>query len=364
MKPYWPPILASGMTARAQGLDRMRALAAQLPDQFANGYRDGTEAARGTLGPRPRPTYAVGIGGSAISGDLARVVFERETKVPLVVVRGPALPAAADRDSLAILLSHSGTSWEAVSAYDEARRKGMRMVAITSGGELAERAERDGVPLIVINPDMPPRCSVGLVLGSILGLLDAWFPESNEDRVGRIADRLRAQHAIYAAHGGLPARLAARLGRRLPFVYGDGPLLPVARRWATQLEENAKRLATFDEVPETYHNAIVAWDRLARSDGHRLATFFLEWEGTHPKIRASNRYFERMVARKGVRTLRVAFDSSDLLEALLEGTLVGDLTSLELAARGRVDPLAIDAIARYRDFLAGSSAREAAARRS
>ena len=343
------------MAAFAPGLERMRALTAQLADQFTNGYRDGAEAARGLIGPRPWPTYAVGIGGSAISGDLARAVFELETKVPFAVVRGSALPAAADHDSLAILMSHSGETWEVLSAYDAARRQSMRMVAITSGGHLAERAERDGVPLIVINPDMPPRCSVGLLLGSILGLLDAWFPESNEDRIGRVAERLRAHHATHARRGGLPERLAARLGRRFPFIYGDAPLLPLARRWATQMEENAKRLAMFDEVPEAYHNAIVAWDHIRASDARRFAVFFLEWGGTAPRVRASNRYLERMLARKGALAVRVPLESSDLLEALLEGLILGDLTSLEVAARGRVDPLPIDAVARYRSYLEGTS---------
>ncbi len=339
------------MAVRTPGLERMRALIAQLPDQFANGYRDGGEIGRGVIGPRPRPTYAIGLGGSGISGDLARVIFDRETKVPFSVVRGPSIPLAADRDCLAILLSHSGKTWEVLQAYDEARRRGMRMVAITSGGGLAERAERDGTPLIVVNPDLPPRSAAGLVLGSVLGLLDPWFPESNEARVGRITDRLRSRHATHAARNGLPVRLAARLGRRFPFIYGDASLLPLARRWATQVEENAKRLATFDEVPEAYHNAIVGWDRVGSTDARRLATIFLEWGGTHPLVRSSNHFVELLLNRKGGLAVRVPLDTSDLLEALLEGIVIGDLMSLELAARERVDPVPVEIITRYKAYL-------------
>ncbi len=343
------------------GLERMRGLLAQLPDHLLNGYRDGNEIARSVSGPRARSTFVVGLGGSGIAADLARVVLERETRIPYRVVRTPALPASADRDSLVILLSHSGKTWEILQAYDDARRRSARLVAVTSGGDLAARAERDGVPLIVVNPDMPQRSAVGLILGSVLGLLDPWFPESNEGRMAQIAETLRGQQARLARASGPAARFAARLGGRIPFVYAEAPLLPLARRWATQIEENAKRLAVFDEVPEMFHNALVGWDRLSRAEGRRLAPIALEWGESSAEVQRSSRYLARLVARRGVVAERLTFATHDLLQALLEGILFGDHMSLHLAARAGVDPAPVDAIWRFKGFLAGSSREEGAA---
>ncbi|MGI0067876.1 MAG: SIS domain-containing protein [Thermoplasmata archaeon] len=333
------------------GLSRMRALLAQLPEHLQSGFRDGVEASRGLAGPRARPTFVVGLGGSGISADLARVVVERETKVPFTVVRTSGLPSTADRDGLAVLLSHSGNTWETLRAYDDARRRSMRIVVLSSGGELARRAEVDGVALVLLNPDMPQRSSVGLTLGGLLGILDAWFPESNEGRIERIAGRLGPRVSRLSRRQGPPSRLAVRLGGRLPFIYADAPLLPIARRWATQVEENAKRLAAFDEVPEAYHNAIVGWDHLDRRSARRFATVLLEWDGSSPTVVQGNRYLERLLVRRGAVAARVHFSTEDLLEALLEGIAFGDLMSLELAEAGRVDPVPVDAIARYKDHL-------------
>lgn len=337
------------------GLERMRGLLAQLPEHFQRGFRDGTEVGRTVTGARPRPTFVVGLGGSGISADLARVVVERETKVLYTVVRGPVLPLTAERDGLAILLSHSGNTWETLRAYDEARRRSMRVVAVTSGGELADRAERDGVPLLVLNPDMPQRSSVGLTLGSLLGLLDAWFPESNEARVARIAEQVGRWHARLAVRTGAPTKLAERIKDRLPFVYAESALLPLARRWATQVEENAKRLAVFDEVPEAFHNSLVGWDHLDRAAAKRFSAVLIEWGETSRTIEHADRYLERLLLRKGGYATRVVLPTSDLLEALLEGIVFGDLFSIALAARTGVDPVPVDAITRYKAYLAGAT---------
>jgi hypothetical protein len=52
--------------------------------------------------------------------------------------------------------------------------------------------------------------------------------------------------------------------------------------------------------------------------------------------------------------LRANLPSEDLLEAILLGVGLGDLTSLELAKRGHVDPFPIVAIDRIRARFAAS----------
>ncbi len=332
------------------GPARMRALAATLPDALESGYRAGRDLARPLPGDDVR-IVAVGMGGSGIAADLAGVVVDSEGRAVLRVVRSPDLPQFVDPRCEVLLVSYSGNTWETLVAYDSAGRAGARRVVITSGGSLLERAEADGVPALTVPPGLPPRSAVGHLLGGVLGLLDPAFPESLEDRVGRAATATRTRIREYARPQGVAAKIARQVGDRTPFVYAEHGFRPLARRWKTQVEENAKRLAVFDEVPELFHNALVGWDALGRRSGRAYAVVLLEWTGESPPVRASFRYLERLLKQRRVPVARATLPSDDRLEALVSGISLGDHVSLFLAARDGVDPLPVDAITRLKSAL-------------
>jgi len=328
----------------------MRALAAALPDALLSGYRSGLELARPLPGDDLR-IVAVGMGGSGIAADLARGVVDAESRAALSVVRSPDLPRSVDRRAEVLLVSYSGNTWETLAAYDAAGRVGARRTVLTSGGVLLERAEADGVPVLTVPPGLPPRSAVGHLLGGVLGLLDSAFPESLEGRVARAAEVTRSRIREYARDRGPAAALARQVGDRLPFIYAENSFVALARRWKTQVEENAKRLAVFDEVPEAFHNALVGWDAFPRRDAGRQIALLLEWSGESPPVRRSFRYLERLLKSKRVPVARAALASEDRLAALVAGISLGDHFSLFLAERAGVDPYPVDAITRLKSAI-------------
>ncbi|HYK92572.1 MAG TPA: SIS domain-containing protein [Thermoplasmata archaeon] len=336
------------MAPRApDGLVHMRALATQLPNQL----RDGFTSAGELDSPLPRSTrlvYFAGMGGSAIAADLLRSLTDPEADVSLSVGRGPGLPRAVGRDAVVVLASYSGGTWETLATYDEAKRRGTPRYVLTSGGELARRAEEDRVPHLQLPPGLPPRAAVGYMLGGLLGLLDPFFPESNDERVHRAADRVEALQGSYASPKGPPAKLAATVGTRTPQVYADQSAGGLARRWKTQVEENAKRLAHFDQFPELFHNAIVGWDAVGIEDARRWAAVFVEWRHQATSLGPGIAYLESLLRRRRVPVHRVRFDAEDRLEALLSGVSFGDHFSLALAEAAHVDPYPIHAITRLK----------------
>ncbi len=334
----------------SDGPARMRALAANLPTALREGFAEGLEIAPPARGASP--IVAVGMGGSAIAADLARGVIDAETPATLTVVRSPELPRGLDSRAHVILVSYSGDTWETLYAFDAAGRVGAHRTVITSGGQLADRAAEEGVAVLSVPSGQPQRSAVGHLLGGILGLLDPWFPESNESRVARISDHLRNRIGVLARARGPAAALASRVGDRLPFVYAESSFIALARRWKTQVEENAKRLAIFDEVPELFHNAIVGWDAIRRAEAARCAAVLLEWSEESPHIRQRLRYLERVLKARGARVVRVPLEPEDRLEALVYGISLGDHVSLFLADLRKVDPLPVEAITRLKDALA------------
>ena len=325
----------------------MRGLAAGLPDALEAGYRAGRELARPLPGDDLR-VVAVGMGGSGIASELARGIVDAESRASFSIVRSPEIPRSVDARTDVVVTSYSGNTWETLAAYDAAGRAGARRTVVTSGGALMERAEADGVPVLTVPPGLPPRSAVGHLLGGILGLLDPAFPESLEERVSHAAHATRERIREYSRARGPAASLARKVGDRLPFVYADATFAGLARRWKTQVEENAKRLAVFDEVPELFHNALVGWDAIAGRESEEYIVLLLEWSGEPPSVRTTFRYLERLLRSKDVGIARVALAPEDRLDALVGGIALGDHLSLFLAERAHVDPYPVDAITRLK----------------
>ncbi|MCI4346328.1 MAG: hypothetical protein L3K07_06200 [Thermoplasmata archaeon] len=344
------------MPSRAVGLGpaRMLALMAELPTQLKNGFREGTEQTP-PLPPGLRQVTVAGMGGSAIAGDLVTSLTSAETELDLQVVRSYELPRPIRAPGWLVAISYSGNTQETLHAYAEAGRRGMPRLAITSGGELGERAARDGVPILAVPSGGPPRAWVGFLLGTLLGALDAAFPRSNEARLKEAAQELSARWPELAEEGGLPARLAAAVGARLPTICAEPSLAGLARRWKTQVEENAKRGATFEILPEMFHNAVVGWDRAGVLDRSSRALLFLDWSGSLPQIRPRREYLMGLLQERKVPVVHVPLASLDHLGAILEGIAVGDLFSLALARQDGIDPMPTEAIDRMKAATGGGA---------
>lgn len=332
----------------AQISEWTRAFPAQLRSGFAAGRALEFRWPRGV-----DRSVVVGMGGSAIGADLLRSLTDSETDLLLRTVREPTLPRWVGPSTLVVAVSYSGETWETLSAFDEAGRRGAPRLALSSGGRLREQAGLEGVPHLSVPAGLAPRAALGYLLGGLMGLFDPAFPASNRDRLDRACKVLTVHAEALAAPDGPPARVAVRIGSRLPWLCGSRELAPVARRWATQIEENSKRLAHWDVLPESMHNVIVGWDAISRRDAARFFVLRLEGSTDDASVRARFDYLAALLTRKQVPVATVRFDGGDRLERMLRAVQWGDYLSLALARRGRVDPLPVDAIARMKRRLEG-----------
>src|SRR5262245_32047382 len=148
----------------------MLALVEGLGGQLERGFELGTTAAGGPWAEPPSAVVVCGMGGSGIAGDVARSLLGGRLEVPLVVSKGYRVPALCGPRAWVVTISYSGQTEETLAAYEDARSRGCRMVALASGGELLERAEADGAVAVRIPSDVPmPRAALGLLAGSLLG---------------------------------------------------------------------------------------------------------------------------------------------------------------------------------------------------
>ncbi|MDR7483436.1 MAG: bifunctional phosphoglucose/phosphomannose isomerase [Armatimonadota bacterium] len=301
----------------------------------------------------PRLLAVAGLGGSGIGGDLLEALLAPSSAVPVVVVRATRLPACVDAAALVLACSYSGDTAETLAAFDDALGRKAAVVAITSGGALAARARRGGVPVVAVRPGLPPRAALPLLflpmlrLASRLGLTPVTDAEVRE--AAELLGRLAAAWGPSAPTGGNAAKhLAVRLHDALPVIYAATPALaPVAYRWKTQLNENAKLFAIWNRFPEASHNEVEAWPwpppgaaAVVLRDGEDGARAAREVDAVRRLLAGRVRWVEEVWTQGDGRLAR-----------LLSLVLLGDLTSVYAALLRGVDPTPVEAIAAVKRWM-------------
>ena len=319
---------------------------ASLPDQLLRGLSQG-----GGLGPLAagRRVVIVGMGGSAIAGEVLGAWLAAEHELALTIARDSRLPPGIGEGDLVVAVSYSGNTMETLSAVREALARGCDLVGVASGGALKDLCGARGYPLAVLPSGMMPRAAFGSVFGALAGL----FAANVAEEVKKAAEVVRKQAAKLAPSVAAPRNAAKRLAQKLrgrtPIVYGTPTYAPVARRWQTQFNENAKVLAWASVLPEADHNELVGWaeDTAAK----RFAPIFLR----DPEEAADHRAMmdaTRDLVKGKAKVEEIHAEGATLLARMLTTIQLGDWTSLYLAILRKVDPTPVTVIGELKSRLA------------
>ena len=329
---------------------------------FAHGFPaqvvEAAEIGRGFALPwvfNPRQVVLAGMGGSAAVGDFLARLSEPVSLLPMVVCRNYEIPAFVGPDTLFIACSHSGDTEETLAAATAAKRRGARIVCITTDGKLqrfARRHRKDGVVLLQIpraDPPMPPRAALGYLFIPLVCLFGSLGLCSGVDQGMRevvpLLERLRASAGpgVRTARN-RAKRLATHLFGKIPWIQGTaGIMSAVAYRWRCQFNENSKALAYSGEYPELNHNEVVGWE-LAEGLGERIEVVVLRSPGDHWRNRARVDITKRKLIGRKANVGVIDARGETPLAQLLWMTYLGDFTSLYLAFLNGVNPASTDSI--------------------
>jgi glucose/mannose-6-phosphate isomerase len=281
-----------------------------------------------------------GMGGSAIGADLAASALGERCTRPILTVRDYALPVWATPEWLVLCSSYSGETEEALACFKAAGALGARRIAASTGGRLSEQARASGVPVVGLPAALPaPRAAVAYMfaVAAEVAALAGAAPGIRTE-----IDAAAAQ--LEGAREGLrrrAAEIASELAGSVPVVYGADLTVSVARRWKTQVNENAKSMAFFSALPEADHNEIAGWPAAA---GAGFAAVFLADADQHPRERQRIELTARTIEKSGATVIRVESEGESRTARVLWTLMLGDLVSLELAAAAGVDPVPVEAI--------------------
>ncbi len=275
--------------------------------------------------------------------------------VPFVVVRSPVLPRWVGRATLVVLVSYSGHTYETLALAHAARERGCEPVCVTSGGQLADMAQDSSWPLVLVPGGLQPRAAMGYLLSAVAATLRAaGLGADLAEQVPEAAEVVATLTAEVGPRSGADNQardLAERLTAHTALIYGVGPTVPAARRWKTQLNENAKVHAFWAEALEAGHNEVVPWQADARVSRGLYVVALTDPRGD-PELHRRSQAVLASVAEGAVGVCTMAARGRSPLARACSAAHLGDWTSYYLALARGVDPTPVDAISELKARLA------------
>src|ERR1700742_1204145 len=288
--------------------------------------------------------FVCGMGGSAIGGDLAAAALGDRLTGPMATVRGYALPSWATPEWTVLCSSYSGGTEETLACFEAAEALGAKRLVASIGGQLVDRApDTRGAGVRVPGVSHPAAAVPSMVVVAAEAAYLAGIAPRVHTEVDAAAAFLAEQTEMLQQQA---REIAARIAGAVPVIYGSDLPTPVARRWKTQVNENAKLHAWWGGLPEADHNELLGWSGSAGDE--RPAAIFLEDRDQHPR---GGRRFEltaKAVEPNAAAVVRVETAGETRIERLMWAVMLGDLVSLEVARQREVDPLPVEAIERFK----------------
>jgi len=299
-----------------------------------------------------RHVIVAGMGGSAVAGDLVAALATARLTVPVSVWRGYGAPAFVGRESLVVAVSYSGDTEETLSALEAGRQRGAVCAVLTSGGNLAGLARRQGLPLVVVPGGLMPRHALGYLFFPLLAILASVglpvAPDAERAEALALLDAMGRELARDPDNEA--ARLARRLLGRVPVIYGCALTEAAAYRWKSEVEEHAKLLAFHGRLPEADHNEVEGWCDPAAAGFHAV---FLRDPGEDERDAARVRVTQELIRARAGGVSDVWARGEGKLARLLSLVYLGDWVSYELALLRAVDPWPVPAIEEVKRRLRG-----------
>ncbi len=288
-----------------------------------------------------------GMGGSGAIGDLFSAVLSK-TGTHVTVTKGYELPKTADADSLVVTTSVSGDTAETLAVLDAARQSDCNVLAFSSGGMMEEFCSKNGLAHVRIAQTHSPRASFAGFTFSMLKVLGDILPLGHGDvaeAIARLEETVtRISSANLDGSDNTALRIAERLGH-MPVIYYPFGLQAAAIRLKNGLQENAKTHAIVEDVVETCHNGIVAWERPSPA----VSPVIITGSDDHPKTKERWGIIREYFASRDIEYAELPSGNGGILAKLMGLIYSADYISIYRAIITGVDPSPIDSIRFIKD---------------
>ncbi len=267
-----------------------------------------------------------GMGGSAIGGDILKA-YMMDKKIPVYVNKDYDIPEFVDKNTLVFAVSYSGNTEETLSALTQAKNKGAKIVAITSGGQLSDVADK----VIKIPSGLQPRNGVAYLFFPMIGVLfNSGVIEVKNSELNELL-KVVSNVDSFDEKG---RQLAMKIKSKTPIIYSTPRMEPAAYRFKCEINENSKHPAYHHTFPELCHNELVGFSGMERS---KFVIIMIkdsfDHERNKKRMEICKSLFSETVDVEEINTTGTSY-----LARLFSAIYLGDWISYHLAVWKRVDP--------------------------
>ena len=326
----------------------MRERIRELPRQSLKAWQQALEFELPPGHANINKVVILGMGGSAIGGDLLGSLVAAESNSLISVMRDYNLPAYVDGNTFIIASSYSGMTEETLSSFTRALSTPAKKMVMTTGGKLKTLAEENAIPVFTIDYVAQPRAALAysfiplLGICQRLGLVSSKTGEVKE--MAQVLENLQNTVNDTCPTTQNPAKqLAARLYDHLAIIYGAGILSPVAQRWKTQINENSKAWAFYEVFPELNHNAVVGYEFPAEL-AQTAFVVLLRSPHLHPRTLIRYDVIADVLRRAEINHETLDGLGESALSQMMSLILFGDWVSYYLALLYETDPSPVKVI--------------------
>lgn len=283
-----------------------------------------------------------GMGGSAMPGDLIDAYLKsKKINLPVEVYRGYNLPFSADKKTLVFASSYSGNTEETLACFEEANKKGLKIIGFARGKSKLEKAcQESNIPFIEYPDDGPnfqPRCALGYSFTSMISVLMNQGLISNvSDEIKDLAKSLRPEEL--EEQGKI---MAKKIDNLIPIIYSSEKYEKVVPRICKiKINENSKTQAFYNVFPDLNHNEMVGFTRLI---GNYHVVIFRDPED-HPQVLKRFEITSKILKEKEIPVTIIKMEGKNALEKIFSSLLLFDWVSYYLAIEGGQDPTPVDMV--------------------
>jgi glucose/mannose-6-phosphate isomerase len=288
-----------------------------------------------------------GLGGSGIGGSVVNELVQDNCTVPIIVNKDYFLPSFVNANTLVIISSYSGNTEETLNCFEQAIKKNAQIVCVTSGGKVAEIAQKHGFDLVLVPGGNPPRTCLGYSVVQLLNILR--FNEFiSLDVTKLIADVVVLLENEKNNISKKSKEVAAELKGKIPVIYSLGNTESIAMRFRQQINENSKMLCWHNVIPEMNHNELVGWKR----EDNRLSVIVLRTDYDYEKNIKRLDFCKNVISTYTNNYTELKAIGKNRFEQLFYLIHLTDWISYELALHNEVDPIEVHIIDQLKNALA------------
>ena len=281
-----------------------------------------------------------GMGGSGAIGDLFESILSK-TNIHVTLVKGYLLPKTVDENTLVVTTSVSGNTEETLTILESTLKLNCQVIAFCGGGKMKQYCIDNNINFRIITSVHSPRASFVTYVYSILNVLQKIFP-INENHILHSLDSLFDVQKKISSNNLTCTNPSLNLAEKItgiPLIYYPYGLQSVAIRLKSSLQENAKMHVIIEDVIESCHNGIVAWETDSVVQPILL-------QGFDDYIKTKERFLiiEQFFDDQQIDFLSVTSIAGNILSKIISLIYLFDYTSIYRAILSKTDPSPVKSI--------------------